>query len=119
MGSTLDINVTEERGVKILRLNGPIDANTQKNLESKAEEVINGGADKLVFDMTEVSFLGSAGLRVLNVIAGKFTGDNLTAKFAHIKLLNPSDESRRILKTLGFDDYIGVYDSLDQAIDSF
>ena len=119
MGSTLDINVIEEKGVNILRLNGPIDASTQKDLETKAEEVINGGADRLVFDLTEVSFLASAGLRALNVIANMFAGDNLTEKFAHIKLLNPSDELRRILKPLGFDDYIGVYDNLDQAIDSF
>jgi anti-anti-sigma factor len=119
MGSTLDINVTEERGVSILRLNGPVDANTQKDLENKAGEVINSGADRIIFDMTEVSFLGSAGLRALNVIAGKFAGDNQSEKFAHIKLLNPSDEVRRILKTLGFDDYIGAYDDLDQAINSF
>ena len=119
MSSTLDINVTEERGVSILHLNGPVDANTQKDLESKAEEVITGGAESIVFDMTEVSFLASAGLRALNVIAGKFDGDNLKAKFAHIKLLNPSDDLRRVLKTLGFDDYIDVYDDLDQAINSF
>ena len=119
MGSTLDINVTEEREVSILHLNGPVDANTQKDLVVKAEELISNGADSIVFDMTEVSFLGSAGLRALNIIADKFGGDDLSAKFAHIKLLNPSDEVRRILKTLGFDYYIGVYDDLDQAINSF
>lgn len=119
MGSTLDINVTEERGVRILHLNGPVDANTQKDLEGKAEEVISSGADNIVLDLKGVSFLGSAGLRALNVIAGKFGGDSQSARFAHIKLLNPSDEVRRVLKTLGFDDYIGVYDDLDQAINSF
>ncbi len=102
-----------------MHLNGPVDANTQKDLEGKAEEVISNGADSIIFDLSEVSFLGSAGLRALNVIAGKFTGDNQSAKFAHIKLLNPSDEVLRILKTLGFDAYIGVYDDLDQAINSF
>jgi len=119
MTATLDINVSEKEGVNILHLNGPIDANTQKGLEDKADEVINGGADRIVMDLTEVSFMGSAGLRALHVIAGKFGGDSQSEKFAHVKLLNPSDEVRRVLKTLGFDDYIDVYDNLDQAIGSF
>ena len=119
MTATLDINVSEERGVSILHLKRPVDANTQKDLEGMAEEIISGGADRILLDLTEVSFMGSAGLRVLHVIAGKFGGDSQSEKFAHVKLLNPSDEVRRVLKTLGFDDYIDVYDNLDQAITSF
>jgi len=119
MRSTLEINITEEGEVSILHLNGPVDANTQGDLEARAEEVINNGVSNLVFDLAGVTFLGSAGLRALNVIAIKFGGGNLSEKYAHIRLANPSDEVRRILKNLGFDDFIGVHENLQQAIESF
>lgn len=119
MSSALNIKVSEEKGVSILHLEGPIDANTQKDLEGKAEEVISSGANNMVLDLKDVSFMGSAGFRALHVIANKLTGESQSEKFAHIKLLNPKDEVRRVIKTLGFDEYIGVYDNLDQAISSF
>jgi len=119
MSSTLEIAVSEEKGVSVLRLNGPVDANTQKDLEEKADELIRAGAKNMVLDLKEVSYMGSAGLRALHIIAGKFGGDDQSARFAHVKLLNPSDEVRRVLKTLGFDNYIDVFDDLDEAIGAF
>lgn len=119
MSSTLGIAVTEENGVSILRLNGSVDANTQKDLEEKAGEVIQAGASNMVLDLNEVSYLGSAGLRALHIIAGMFGGDDQSARFAHLKLLNPSDEVRRVLKTLGFDNYIDVFDNLEDALSAF
>lgn len=119
MSSTLDISVSTEKGVSVLSLKGPVDANTQSTLESKADEVIQGGATNMVLDLKDVTFMGSAGLRALHVISGMFGGDDQSSRFAHIKLLKPSDEVRRVLKTLGFDKYIEVFDELDAAVDAF
>ncbi|MFC1681902.1 STAS domain-containing protein [Pseudomonadota bacterium] len=119
MSSTLGISVSEENGVSVLRLNGSLDANTQNNLEEKADEVIQAGASNMVLDLDEVTYMGSAGLRALHIIAGKFGGADQSERFAHLKLLNPSAEVRRVLKTLGFDNYIDVFDNLDDAINSF
>ena len=116
---TLQILTSKENGVDILHLNGPIDANTQSDLEVKADEVIANGARNILLDLSEVTYMGSAGLRALHVIAGKFGGAGQAEKFAHVKLLSPSEEVRRVLKTLGFDTYIGTYDNLDQAVKSF
>lgn len=119
MSSTLNIAVSEEKGVSVLRLNGAIDANTQKTLEEKADEIIQGGASNVLLDLKDVSYMGSAGLRALHIIGGMFGGDDQSERFAHVKLLNPSDEVRRVLKTLGFDNYIGVFDDLDEALNAF
>ena len=37
----------------------------------------------------------------------------------NVKLLKPSDAARRVLKTLGFDQFFEVFDDLDEAISSF
>lgn len=119
MSSTLGITVSEQKGVSVLHLKGPLDANTQKDLEKKADEIISGGAGNILLDLNEVSYMGSAGLRALHLIAGKFGGDKQAERFAHVKLLKPSSEVRRVLKTLGFDNYIDVFDDLDEAISAF
>ena len=119
MSSTLGIAVSEENGVSVLSLNGSIDANTQKDFEEKADEVIQAGASNMLIDLTEVTYMGSAGLRALHIIAGLFGGDDQAERFAHLKLLNPSDEVRRVLKTLGFDNYIDVFDNLEDAVKAF
>ncbi len=118
MASILDITVSDRQGVGILHLAGAVDANTEKILEDKAGEVINGGAANIVLDLRGVSYMGSAGLRALHVIAGMFGGDQ-AVKFAHVKLLSPSEEVRKVLSTVGFDKYIDVCDDLDQAINAF
>ena len=119
MSSTLGITVSEEKGVSVLHLKGALDANTQNGLEEKADEVIGAGAGNILLDLKEVSYMGSAGLRALHIIAGKFGGEKQAERFAHVKLLNPSNEVRRVLKTLGFDNYIDVFDDLDEAIEAF
>ena len=119
MSTTLDITVSTEKGVSVLSLKGPVDANTQSTLESKADEIIQAGAERMVLDLKDVTFMGSAGLRALHVISGMFGGEDQSSRFAHIKLLNPSDEVRRVLKTLGFDKYIEVFDDLETAVDAF
>ena len=116
---TLEISASKVKGVDILHLKGPVDANTQKDLEIRAGEIIADGANNIVLDFKEVSYLGSAGLRALHVIAGKFDSHGQADNFAHVKLLSPSDEVRRVLKTMGFDAYIGIYDDLDQAVSAF
>jgi len=125
MGSHIEIEVSTEvanTSISVVTLRGEIDANTQKDIEKKADELISSGTKNLLLDLSHVTYMGSAGLRVLHIIAGKLMGtdDNTAAtKFDHLKVLNPSDEVVRIFKTLGFDAYLDSYDDIDDAIKSF
>ena len=125
MSSTIVFDVMTEvanTSVSVLSLAGEIDANTQDAIASKADELIAAGARNLLLDLSKVSYMGSAGLRVLHIIAGKLSGtdDNTAAtKFDHLKILNPSDEVSRIFKTLGFDAYLQSFSDLDEAVKAF
>ena len=124
MTSTLRIAVSQEHGnapVTVLHLKGEIDANTQADLESKAEEVVGTGTQNLLLDLSEVTYMGSAGFRAIHAIAGKL-GDEQSAtaiRSSHLKLLNPSAEVSKVIKTLGFDSYLDIYEDINQAIKSF
>lgn len=124
MTSTLRIAVSQEHGnapVTVLRLKGEIDANTQAELESKAAEAVGAGTQNLLLDLSDVTYMSSAGFRAMHTIAGKL-GDEQSAsaiKSSHLKLLSPSAEVSKVIKTLGFDTYLEIYEDIDQAVNSF
>ena len=124
MSSTINIAISQATGnvpVTILHLSGELDANTQAQLETAANEVIDGGAQHLLLEMSKTSYIGSAGLRAIHAITNKLNKqENENAiKSENLKIVTPSDEVRKIFHTLGFDTYIEIIDDLDTAVSSF
>lgn len=122
MSSTLRIAVTEEKGivpVTILHLTGDLDSKTYQDLEAKANEIVGAGASNLLFDLSGVGFMGSAGLRALHAISNQIKSAGVNGSAGQIKLLKPSNAVSSIMKTLGFDQYFSIYDDLDTALKSF
>ena len=119
MSSNLRITVSEEKGkvpVTILHIMGDLDANSQADFESQAQQIVDGGANNILLDLSEVSYMGSAGLRVIHSLSGKLKeGDTPGA----VKLLSPSESVSKVLKTLGFDSYFEVFQSPHEAVASF
>jgi|APFre7841882724_1041349.scaffolds.fasta_scaffold14440_1 anti-anti-sigma factor len=123
MSSTLQIETSTKAGkvpVAVVAVKGELDAQTHEALEKTAAEQIKGGAKAMVLDLSQVKYIGSAGVRALITIAKNLQGDIAGgSKFANLKLLNPSPEVHRILKTLGFEYTIEVVTDLDKAVASF
>jgi anti-anti-sigma factor len=61
----LDIKSEVAGGTVIYRLAGRIDASTGPNLESAVSSVIDQGTPRVIFDMRAVTYISSAGLRVV------------------------------------------------------
>ena len=122
--SNLSVMIGEEQGnvpVSILRLEGDIDAATHKTLEEKASEAIVAGATNILLDLSAVKYMGSAGFRAIHSISNMLEtgGSSGLSKSKHLKLLNPTDEVSRVIKTLGFDVYLDIYTDRNEAINSF
>ena len=118
------ILVGEEQGnvpVTVLRVEGDIDASTHKTLESKASEVIEAGASNILLDLSDVHYMGSAGFRAIHAINNMLEHKETaaTAKSEHLKLLNPTEEVSRVIHTLGFDVFLDIYDSREEALNAF
>ena len=114
MSSTLQITVMEQQGnenVTVLHLKGDLDGSTYKDLQAKAEEI---DAKNLLIDMSDLNYMGSAGLRAIHSIS-----NNSKEKGGAVKLLKPSEAVGRVLKTLGFDQFFEVYQDLDEAIGTY
>lgn len=122
MSSTLRIAVSEEKGnvpVTILQLTGDLDGKTYQELDAKAGDLIGAGASNLLFDLSGVGFMGSAGLRALHAISNRVKTAGPNGSAGKMMLLNPSDAVSRVLKTLGFDQHFSIHHNLDEALKSF
>jgi len=122
--ATLNIMVGQAQGnipITILALEGDIDAATHTTLQDKATEVIEGGATHILLDLGGVSYMGSAGFRALHAITNMLGGEGAASqgKSGYLKLLNPTDAVSRVIKTLGFDMYLDIYQDRDEAVNSF
>jgi anti-anti-sigma factor len=65
---------------------------------------------KLVFDLAEVTFMASMGLRTLMMAAR-----SLTELGGRATLANPQPNVEKVLETSGIGDALGVYPSVDAA----
>jgi anti-sigma B factor antagonist len=122
--ATLNIMVGQTQGsvpVTILRVEGDIDAATHKTLQDKASEVIEAGTTHILLDLGGVDYMGSAGFRAIHAMTNMLSDDSSSGltKSAHLKLLNPTDAVARVIKTLGFDVYLDIYQDMDEAVNSF
>jgi anti-anti-sigma factor len=134
----MDIQVSTANArvpVTIMHVNGNLDALSYEEFQSKADELIAGGARYLLVDLSHCPFISSAGLRALNRIFNDLRArdtDNQkseeevrrgissgTYKSPNLKLLKLSKESRTAFELSGFDMFIDSFDDEQTAIASF
>ncbi len=95
---TLKIEQTKNQGVLICRLAGWLDPNTTPELENALDLV---DVEELIFDMQNVEYVFSAGLR-----AFLFFEKTMKAKNGAMRLIHVSDFVKSIFDMVGFQDVI-------------
>ncbi len=128
--------------VVILHLDGILDGANYKKLIEKGESLFNNGTRDLILDLTNLTFISSAGLGALHQVALLFQGkihpdradswagyrwatyknikrDHDLRHQAHVKLISPTKEVREVLDMIGFDSLFEIFTSLPQAVESF
>lgn len=103
----LDVQVRVADGTTIVTVHGEVDMASAPQLQTALEAAQPGGKP-LVVDMSEVGFLGSAGLSVLLVITESAGSDGVRVV--------ASEAVRRPIELTGLDKMLAVYDSLDAAL---
>lgn len=123
--------------VAVMRLRGALDGSSYENFVAQAEKLYRAGTRSLILDMSELTFLSSAGLSGLHRVARLYRGDD-PATFEEgwgaihamgkerggglqkqVKLLNPSEKTLDVLDTVGFRAFFEVYTDPQAALASF
>jgi anti-sigma B factor antagonist len=97
----------------VVVVHGEVDSSTASLLDKAVADAAqraaeSGGDAVVVVDLTEVSFMDSAGLRVL-VMAGRTTD-------VTVKVVVGSPELKRLLRISALDTVLDVHPSLDDAL---
>ena len=109
-----NISETQKGDVIILRVKGKLDATLSPNIEKKAVDLISKEHTKLLLDLTDVSYVNSAGLRMLLSIKKQ-------TKAAHGKfiLCALKNEVMEIIKICGFDHVLEIAKTEEEALRQF
>ena len=70
----LDIAQEQQEALRILALRGRLDTDTSADLELAVQDLLAAGARDFLIDLGEVSYVSSAGLRVLLALAKQLEG---------------------------------------------
>ena len=110
----MQINISEH----IVRMivvapEGRIDAFSAPGLKERLDNFVEEGVSKFVLDLTDVSFLDSAGMAVLVTLLKRSR-----QKGGDVKLVLPEEEAaQRILRLTRFDKVFDIADSAEEALE--
>lgn len=136
----MEIKVSQEQGrvtVAVINLAGHLDGQTYQDLIAKAREAFEAGAQHILLDLSELTYISSAGLVSLHTIALMTRGEDVPdpeqgwsalksmdrsrdgGMQKNLKLLNPRPEVTSVLDMVGFSAFFEVFTDKQKAIDSF
>lgn len=136
----MDISVSQAEGkvpVSVLKLDGQLDGQNYQELIARAQELFKAGARDFILDLSDLTYISSAGLVALHSVALLVKGEQLpdteqgwtayrsmgrtsaSGPQAHIKLLNPREDVKNVLDMVGFGNVFETYTDLDKAVKSF
>jgi len=103
--------VTEHSQATVVALSGELDADTAGRLRTLLAEQLLAGPSPLVLDLTELTFIDSAGLAAL--ISG-----SKGARRAGVELIlaGPAAAVRKVMKLTGIDVILTTVDDVEQAL---
>lgn len=136
----MNISVSQAQGsvpVTILKLDGQLDGQNFQELISKAQELHSAGQRDFLLDLSDLTYISSAGLVALHSLALLTRGEEIpdvergwTAYRSmgrsgeagvqkHVKLLNPRTEIMSVLDMVGFSTVFEIHTDRDEAVNSF
>lgn len=111
----MEITTTPYNRCVVLKTSGRIDGSNAPELGKAMKEITDSGKFNLVFDMTEVTFMASAGWWTLidtQKTCKKFSRGELV-------LLNVDKSIKESLNLVGMSSYFKTFEDLTAAVGSF
>jgi len=101
----------KEGEVLIISLNGMLDAVSAPGFDKEIGQIMEVDNSSLVFDMKELQYISSAGLRSFLTIAKKFKAED-----KKVALTSLQNIVKQVFEVSGFNQIISIYNSVDEAL---
>ena len=103
-----------QNGINIFKLNGRLDSNTSQGFEKKVFQAITDGSKNMIVDFKDLDYISSAGLRVI-LKATKA----LKREEGQIMLCAMQDYVKEVFEIAGFDSFLPIVTTMDEALNAF
>ena len=135
------ISVLQKQGrmpVTVISLDGRLDGQNYQELIAKGQELHKMGVRDILLDLTNLTYVSSAGMVAFHNIAIMLRGEKPPSpdegwnayrsmgrsssgdgSMEHFKLFNPQADVNHILDMVGFNTIFEIFTDLDEAINSF
>jgi anti-sigma B factor antagonist len=110
----MEIQKDVYKRVSVITVKGRVDSSTADQFEAAVTDELKSGQRNLVFDLSEVDFLSSAGLRIL-VMSRK----EAQKGGGVVRLAKPSPRVKETLEIAGLDVLFEAYPSREEAIAAY
>ena len=110
----MNITTREVDTVTVVSFEGNLDTNTAPEAEHRLNDLISGGASKILVDFGALNYISSAGLRVLLATAKK-----LGAGGGKLRLHSLNETVREVFDMSGFSTILQVFEGEDEAMAGF
>ena len=110
----MKIEIRESQGVQIVAFEGNLDTNTSPDAEKKINELIDGGAQKLLVNFEQLNFIASSGLRVLLATVKK-----LNTSGGALRICSLNATVQEVFDISGFVTILSVKSTEEDALSSF
>ena len=110
------MNITEstQNDISIFRPQGRVDGQGAIDLELTLQAAFEEGASRMILDLSQVTYINSAGLRIIAAILTLNQGSG-----GDLLLASPSQRIRRVFQIIGFDNFFRLFDSVETAVEAF
>ncbi|MCB8984627.1 MAG: anti-sigma factor antagonist [Ardenticatenaceae bacterium] len=106
----MNVDIEQEQGITIVRLSGELDRQTVPELQDRLLPLIVPGC-KILMDMSNVTYMSSAGLRVFLLFYRRVDGEN-----GRIVLSGLQEMLYDTMSITGFLDFFQTYDTAAAGI---
>lgn len=110
----MDVATERQENILSVLVSGRIDGSNAMQFEETVRAAIEDGDRAVVMDFEKLSYISSAGLRAVLLIAKSLMGRD--ARFA---LCAMSDQIREVFEVSGFDKFIPIHPSRAETLTSF
>ena len=110
----MNIEIRESQGIQIITFEGNLDTNTSPEAESKINEILDTGQQKLLVNFEQLNFISSAGLRVLLATVKK-----LNASGGALRICSLNATVQEVFDISGFVTILNVKNTEKEALSSF
>ncbi len=112
--SDFDWNQKNQNGISIFTLKGSFNVGVSSKIRVSIEPILSTGQRKVLFDLTELEQLDSAGVTTLIVIFKRVRSNK-----GDMKITGINGQPREIFRLLRLDKVFDLYEDFDAAIESF